>query len=49
MKANMRRIGQNDWLELDENTYWEYVHNPAERARLENVWKHPGHKERRAG
>ena len=37
-------------VELDEVSYWEYVHNPAERARLENVWKHAwSQEERRAG
>ena len=25
---------------LDDQTYWEYLHDPATRARLENEWKH---------
>lgn len=36
-------------VELDENTYWEYLHDPATRARLENEWKHAWSQQRRAG
>ncbi len=37
-------------VELDENTYWEYLHDPATRARLENEWRHAwSQQERRAG
>jgi len=37
-------------VELDENTYWKYLHDPATRARLENEWKHSWSQgERRAG
>jgi len=37
-------------VELDEVAYWEYIHNPAERARLENEWRHAwSQQERRAG
>ena len=25
---------------LDDVTYWEYLHDPATRARIENQWRH---------
>ena len=33
--------------ELDEATYWDYIHEPATRARLENEWRHAWSQEER--
>lgn len=33
--------------ELDEATYWGYIHEPATRARLENEWRHAWSQEER--
>jgi hypothetical protein len=32
--------------ELDEEEYWAYTIDPAERARLENIWSYAGSKQR---